>query len=152
MKKNNKISKKYLIGVASSQFYSEFLDSLEKQTLKIIQSHKNTSIIKIKTPGCMELPLASHWLFKHKKCDAVICLGIVIRGRTTHYDSVCRVVEQGLLQSQLYWSKPIISGVLMAENKNQIRNRLRLNKSHKGQEAVKACFDLLDSFHSLTNK
>ena len=137
------------IGIALSEFYPEFSQLLIEGVLRVLQSSK-FQIHQVKVPGASELPLALHWLFKHQRCSAVIGLGAVIQGETSHYDSVCRIVEQGFLKVQFKWSKPVVSGVIMAESLEQVRARLS-EKKHKGEEAARACLKMLSAFSQLQN-
>jgi len=135
-------NKIYNIGLAISQFYPDLAQNLEKEARTILKNQK------IKTGyvgGCAELPLMSQWLFE-KNCDAVICLGVVIRGETSHYDSVCRIFENGIVSVQLKYSKPCLCGVLMTENKNQAHERIK-----KGKEVAQTCLQMLESFHNLSS-
>lgn len=138
---------KFKIGLAISNFYPDISSQLEQGARKVLGSE--AEIVCSFVSGSMELPLMSQFLFEHKKCDAVIALGAVIRGETSHYESVCRVVDQGLLQVQLEQSKPILSGVLMVENKAQAEARLLSDKNHKGEQAGLACLEILKSLEQL---
>ncbi len=142
---------KYKIGIAVSRFYPNLAASLQEGAEQVLknsqQSHQlNVEIETKEVPGCAELPLMAHWLF-NRGCSAVICLGVVIRGETTHYDSVCRLFEQGIIQVQLKWSRPCLCGVLMTENLKQAQERLS-EKNHKGRQVAQSCLDML---YSLSN-
>ena len=143
----NKVQHK--IGCAVSEFYPEFAQSLVKGVEKILYPlYKSGKIIllePLQVPGSSELPVALDWLFGHHNCSIAIGLGVVIRGETTHYDSVCRIVEQGFLQVQMKRSQPVISGVIMAESKEQVKDRLS-SSNHKGEQAAKACLKMLDAY------
>lgn len=141
----------FKIGVITSTFYPQLSKKLESGALKILKS-KKTNITSMHVKGSMELPIAAQQMFIHKKCDAIICLGVVIQGETFHFDSVCRTVEQGLTQTQLQFRKPIISGILMTKNKTQALDRLQSNKNHKGEQSSKTCLELLESLQTLKKK
>ena len=135
------------IGYAVSEFYPDFAQSLVQGVEKVLQPlYKLGEIIllePVKVPGCSELPLALNWLFEHHDCSAVIGLGVVIRGETTHYDSVCRIVEQGFVQVQTQNLRPVISGVIMAESEEQVIKRL--SSPHKGVQAAEACLMMMEA-------
>ena len=136
------------IGYAVSEFYPHFAQSLIQGLEKVLfPLYKNGEILlldPVKVPGCSELPLALDWLFEYQGCSAVIGLGVVIRGETTHYDSVCRIVEQGFVQLQIKRSLPLISGVIMAESSQQIQDRLSPS-NHKGVQAAEACLKMMNA-------
>ena len=140
--------KKYKIGMAISQFYPDFATLLKQGADRVLQAQANVKVVSYTVPGCSELPLMAHWLFRYQKVSAVIVLGVVIRGQTSHYESVCRILEQGIVQTQLHWSKPVINGVIMAESTEQVQNRLS-SQVHKGVDSAKACCDMLKSFSSI---
>ena len=96
----------------------------------------------MEVPGSCELPLASYQLFQ-KKSDAVIAMGVLIKGETDHYHSCCRMLEAGCLQVQMQFKKPLVLGVLMVNNKNQALVRLG-KKKHIGRKAVSTALDMLD--------
>ena len=68
-------------------------------------------------PGAFEIPIIAKNLALSKKYDAVICLGAVIRGATTHYDYVCNEVSKGIAHIALETDVPVLFGVLTTENK-----------------------------------
>ena len=112
----------------------------------VMSAKSNYQLIQASSPGSTELPLLADRLFQ--KCHAVIALGVVIRGETSHYDSVCAMVEQGIIQVQLKHSKPLINGVIMAENKDQVQKRLSREK-HIGYISARACWTLLESLEKI---
>ncbi len=138
---------KYKVGYAVSEFYPDFARSLIRGVEKILYPlYKAGDLIllePVKVPGSSELPLALDWLFEYQNCSAAIGLGVVIRGETTHYDSVCRIVEQGFLQVQMKRSCPVISGVIMADSSQQVQDRLS-SSNHKGIKAAEACLMMLN--------
>jgi len=95
-------------------------------------------------PGALEIPLAAQRLARTGHFDAIICLGAVIRGETSHFDYVCSQVSQGIQKVMLENDLPVIFGVLTTENKEQCLDRLGGAHGHKGREAVDAAFDMID--------
>lgn len=100
-------------------------------------------IITIEVPGAVEIPLAAKRLAQKRRLDAIICLGAVIRGETSHYDYVCEQVSQGCQQVMLTHDIPVIFGVLTTENVSQALDRLGGNHGHKGRDAVDAAFQMM---------
>ena len=93
-------------------------------------------------PGAVEIPVTAQALAKKNKYDAVICLGAVIRGETTHYDYVCEQVSYGCQRVALDHQLPVIFGVLTTENEAQAFDRLGGKHGHKGKEAVDAAVEM----------
>ena len=113
------------------------LDILESQ-IKVVQ-----------VPGAVEIPLVAQLLAKKNKYQAIICLGAVIRGETSHYDYVCEQVSQGCQRVMLDYSIPVIFGVLMTEDEEQAEARSGGSEGNKGKEAVDAAMAMLKIINHL---
>lgn len=87
-------------------------------------------------PGAVEIPYAALLLAQRNEHDAIICLGAVIRGETSHYDYVCDQVSQGCQRVMLDHTIPVIFGVLTTENDAQAEDRVGGAHGHKGREAA----------------
>jgi 6,7-dimethyl-8-ribityllumazine synthase len=86
-------------------------------------------------PGAFEIPLVAKKLADTKKYDAIITLGTVIRGATTHYDYVCNEVAKGVASISLQTGIPVIFGVLTTENIEQAIERAGTKSGNKGWDA-----------------
>lgn len=86
-------------------------------------------------PGAFEIPLIAKKLAESKKYDAVICLGAVIKGSTTHYDYVCSEVSKGVASVSLETGIPVIFGVLTTNTIEQAIERAGTKAGNKGFEA-----------------
>lgn len=97
-----------------------------------------------RVPGAFELPLAAKRAFE-KGFDAVIALGVVIRGDTPHFEYVCDAATIGLTRVQLDFGKPIGFGFLTVDNLQQALERADMadSKDNKGREAVQAALSML---------
>ena len=87
-------------------------------------------------PGAVEIPFIAKRLAKKNKHAAIIALGAVIRGETTHYDYVCQQVSDGCQHVALEYETPVIFGVLTTENDEQAWDRLGGSHGHKGVDAA----------------
>ncbi|MCB0406062.1 MAG: 6,7-dimethyl-8-ribityllumazine synthase [Bdellovibrionales bacterium] len=94
-------------------------------------------------PGAVEIPLAAQKLAALGTYDAIICLGAVIRGETTHYDYVCDQVSNGVQSVALQFGLPVIFGVLTTENDEQAQARVGGAHGHKGRDAVDAAVEMV---------
>jgi 6,7-dimethyl-8-ribityllumazine synthase len=94
-------------------------------------------------PGAYELPLAAKYAADSGRYDAVVCLGAVIRGQTTHYDYVCGESARGIQDVQLQTGVPCSFGVLTVENKDQALARSGGDKRDSGRHAAAAVLALL---------
>jgi len=103
----------------------------------------------VDVPGAVEIPLTAKLLAKSKKYQAVICLGSVVRGETSHYDYVCSQVSDGCQQVMLEQELPIIFGVLTTENEEQAWDRLGGKHGHKGREAADVALHMIEVMREL---
>ena len=95
-------------------------------------------------PGAFEIPLAAQKLAQSEQYCAVICLGAVIRGSTTHYDYVCNEVSKGIAQVGLQTGVPVLFGVVTTENLEQAIERAGTKAGTKGADAALAALELVD--------
>lgn len=93
-------------------------------------------------PGAFEIPLAAQKLAQSGKYDAVICLGAVIRGSTSHYDLVCNEAAKGIAQVNLQTGVPVTFGVITTENIEQAIERAGTKAGNKGADAAIAALEL----------
>ncbi|MCL2610319.1 MAG: 6,7-dimethyl-8-ribityllumazine synthase [Defluviitaleaceae bacterium] len=95
-------------------------------------------------PGAFEIPLTAQKMANTKKYDAVICLGTVIRGSTTHYDYVCNEVAKGIAAVSLNTGVPTIFGVVTTENIEQAIERAGTKAGNKGYEAAFTAVEMVN--------
>ncbi len=131
------------IAIVVSDFNPEVTSRLQEGALSYLQEHDYPAVQTYHVPGAYEIPLAAKALLETKKVDAVIALGAVIRGETSHYDYVCNAVERGCSQLQLEFTKPVVFGVLTTENEEQAFDRLGGKYGHKGREAAQTALQML---------
>ena len=95
-------------------------------------------------PGAFEIPAAAAALAKSGKYDAVICVGSVIRGDTTHYDYVCSEVSKGIAQISLSTGVPVLFGVLTTENIEQALARAGSKAGNKGYDCALSAIEMVN--------
>ncbi|MBR3607969.1 MAG: 6,7-dimethyl-8-ribityllumazine synthase [Lachnospiraceae bacterium] len=95
-------------------------------------------------PGAFEIPLIASKMAKSKKYDAIICLGAVIRGSTTHYDYVCSEVSKGIASVSLKEEIPVMFGVLTTENIEQAIERAGTKAGNKGYDCAVAAIEMVN--------
>lgn len=135
---------KYNVAIVTSLFNLEITKKLQEGALKrLTSSTEIRNIFSVEVPGAYEIPLAASWLLEKENIDAVIALGAVIRGETSHYDFVCNSVERGCTELQLNYGKPVVFGVLTTENEEQALDRVGGKHGHKGEEAANVAIDML---------
>lgn len=136
--------KKMKIAIIVSRFNEEVTEKLLEGALIRLQELKisENDITVIKVPGAVEIPLIAKLLAKSQQYAAIITLGAVIRGETTHYDYVCDQVSQGVQQVMMEYEIPIIFGVLTTENDEQALDRVGGKQGHKGRDAADAAVEM----------
>jgi len=111
----------------------------------LVRHGANTEdITLVWVPGAFEIPLAAQKLAQSGQYQAVICVGAVIRGSTTHYDYVCNEVSKGIAQVNLQTGVPVTFGVLTTENIEQAIERAGTKAGNKGADAAMAALELAD--------
>ena len=95
-------------------------------------------------PGSFEIPLVARKLAETGRYAAVICLGCVIRGETSHYDHVAGQAAAGVMQAGLATGVPVIFGILTTENVEQALNRAGLKSGNKGADAALSAIEMVN--------
>ncbi|MBR6542947.1 6,7-dimethyl-8-ribityllumazine synthase [Anaerotignum sp.] len=100
-------------------------------------------------PGAFEIPAAAKQMALSGKYDAVICLGAVIRGATSHYDYVCNEVSKGIAHVSLETGVPVLFGVVTTENIEQAVERAGTKAGNKGYDAAVSAIEMVDLMKKL---
>ena len=100
-------------------------------------------------PGAFEIPLIAQKLANSGKYDAVITLGAVIRGSTTHYDYVCNEVAKGVAKVQLDTGLPVIFGIVTTENIEQAIERAGTKAGNKGYDAALSALEMANLMQNI---
>ena len=102
-------------------------------------------------PGAFEIPLIASKMAKSGKYDAVICLGAVIRGATSHYDYVCNEVSKGVAQVGLQAGVPVMFGILTTENIEQAIERAGTKAGNKGYDCAVSAIEMINLIKEIEN-
>lgn len=139
-------NKKIKIAVITSRFNEEVTEKLKLGALTRLEECGITAeqLTVIDVPGAVEIPLIAKICAKQKSYHAIICLGAVIRGETSHYDYVCEQVSQGCQQVMLQYELPVIFGVLTTENTEQALDRVGGAHGHKGCDAANSALEMIN--------
>jgi len=134
--KGDLATKKFAIVV--SEWNTEITEALYEGAYSTLiqQGVAKENIIKKYVPGSFELTLGAQKMAAQKELDAVICVGCVIRGETSHFDFICDAVAHGITEVGMKYDKPVIFGVLTTENKAQAFDRAGGKHGNKGDEAA----------------
>lgn len=132
------------VAIISASWHLEICKNLIEGARRALEEAELSEIEITYVPGSFELPLAAQRAFE-SGFDAVITVGLVLKGETPHFDYVCQGVTQGIMDVQLKFSKPIGFGVLMCETLDQAIDRSGLagSKEDKGFDAALAALSLI---------
>ncbi|MEV7974451.1 6,7-dimethyl-8-ribityllumazine synthase [Streptomyces sp. NPDC086519] len=127
------------VAVIASQWHEKVMDGLVDGALRALRDLGIDEPTLLRVPGSWELPVTAKAL-AGRGYDAIVALGVVIRGGTPHFEYVCQGVTQGLTQVSVETGVPVGFGVLTCDDEEQALDRAGLEGSHedKGHEAVTA--------------
>lgn len=133
-------------GIVVSRFNEFITTKLLGGALDTLHRHeaKESDIDVAWVPGAFEIPLAAKKMAESGKYDAIICLGAVIRGATSHYDYVCNEVSKGAAQVGLQSGVPVIFGVVTTENIEQAIERAGTKAGNKGVDGAMAAMEMVN--------
>ena len=133
------------ITIISSSWHPEICDDLVAGAMRALEAAHVKKIKTVYVPGSFEIPLAAQKMFE-KGYDAVVAVGLVLKGETPHFDYVCQGVTQGIIDVSLKFSKPIGYGVLMCNDLDQAIDRCgrAASKEDKGFDSAVAALTLLE--------
>ena len=107
----------------------------------------NIDIVKV--PGAFEIPIMALKFAKTNRYNAIITLGAIIKGSTSHYDYVCAELTKGIAQVALQTEVPVLFGVLTTENLEQAIERAGTKAGNKGAEAAKSAIEMANLINSV---
>ncbi len=100
-------------------------------------------------PGAFEIPVTAKRLAESGEFDAIICLGAVIRGSTSHYDYVCAEVSKGIAQISLASGMPVMFGILTTDNIEQAIERAGTKSGNKGFDCAQEAIEMVNLFRKI---
>lgn len=142
--------KKYAVVVArfndfiTRNLLAACLDELQKRGVR------KSNITVVWVPGSFEIPVTAQRLAKKKGIAAVICLGAVIRGETSHFDLVAGNAASGIARAALDSGKPVIFGVITTETVNQAYARSQEKGDNKGRDAAQAAVEMVNALNQIS--
>jgi len=140
------VSENLRIGIVAARFNEFIVSKLLAGALDGLARHnvKEEDIEIAWVPGAFEIPLVASMMASSGKYDAVICLGAVIRGNTTHYDYVCSEVSKGIANVTLKTNIPVMFGVVTTENIEQAIERAGTKAGNKGYDSAIGAIEMVN--------
>ena len=139
------------VGLVASRFNEFIVSKLVSGAIDGLVRHgvDDDDISLMWVPGAFEIPVMAKKMAESGKFDAVICLGAVIRGATSHYDYVCNEVSKGVAQVGLATGVPVLFGVVTTENIEQAIERAGTKSGNKGYDCALSAIEMVNLIHQL---
>ena len=133
------------IGIVAARFNEFIVSKLVSGAQDCLYRHNvaKEDIELAWVPGAFEIPLVAQAMSRTKKYDAIICLGCVIRGATSHYDYVCNEVSKGIAKVSLDENMPVMFGVVTTENIEQAIERAGTKAGNKGYDCAMGALEMV---------
>ncbi len=139
------------IGIVASRFNEFIVSKLVGGAQDALLRHgvADQDITLAWVPGAFEIPLTAQKMAESKEYDAIICLGAVIKGATSHYDYVCAEVSKGVAAVGLKTEIPVSFGVVTTDNIEQAIERAGTKAGNKGYDAACTAIEMVNLFQSI---
>ena len=134
------------VGIVASRFNEFIKNKLLSGAVDGLVRHgvDESNITAAWIPGAFEIPVVAQKMARSGKYDAVICVGAVIRGSTTHYDYVCNEVSKGIAHVSLETGIPVMFGVVTTENIEQAIERAGTKAGNKGYDCALSAIEMVN--------
>jgi 6,7-dimethyl-8-ribityllumazine synthase len=138
-----KIAKGYRIAIVASRYNSRYVNSMLRAAKGELSKSK-ASVEVFRVPGAFEIPVVASALALRlaKPVDAIVCLGVILRGETTHAEHIGKAVTNALMQLQVDHVLPVVHEVLLLENIEQARKRCLDESRNRGLEAAQTAIEM----------
>ncbi len=142
----NLVAQNIKVALVASRFNEFIVSKLISGAVDGLKRHNvaDDDITLAWVPGAFEIPLIASKLAKSRKYDAVICLGAVIRGATSHYDYVCNEVSKGVAHVSLETGIPVLFGVLTTDTIEQAIERAGTKAGNKGYDCALSAIEMVN--------
>ncbi len=139
--------------IVASRYNQEYVSSMVAKAQQEILAVESKALIEVMyTPGSFEIPFLARQVIEYRKPDAIICLGVILRGETGHADLIAASVSSALCNLSMETGTPVIHGVLLLNNEEQAKSRCLGNEFNRGTEAARAAIEILRESRNIVSR
>ena len=142
VKRNSIRAREAGFAIVASQYNERYVDAMLNAAMAELRRAGAKTVQIIRVPGAYEIPVVAARLAREGSVSAIICLGVILRGETTHAQHIGEAVSQALMQIQITHGVPVIHEVLLLENKQQAEARCLNPKHNRGVEAAQTAMEM----------
>ena len=140
------------VGIVVSRWNEYVTKMLLEGALDELKTHGGPQVVVVRVPGAWEMPLAVKALIEDEKVDAVVALGCILQGATSHAAQLTEDVSSSLMRMQIETRTPIAWGVLTPQSQEQAIERSGMKMGNKGREAALAAVEMMNVLSAMRSK
>lgn len=146
-KKSKSTTRGYHFAIVASRYNTRYVDGMVKAARNTLHTAGARKITLIRVPGAFEIPLVASQLCRtgRDSPDAILCLGVIIQGETTHAQNIGRAITNALMQLQMQSGVPCVHEVLLVKDAAQARARCLNPRTNRGTEAAQTAMAMVET-------
>jgi 6,7-dimethyl-8-ribityllumazine synthase len=142
-----------VFAIVASRYNARYVDAMVAAAQLELRKGGAKKVEVIRVPGAFEIPAVAALLARARPpCSAIICLGLILRGQTSHAQQIADAVSAGLVELQIQYALPVIHEVLLLENEAQAAVRCLEKKHNRGTEAAQTALEMAAVMESLRQR